>query len=202
MARADRGNGLRVPSESLPAEYFERLYATDDDPWSFATDPYELAKYDDTVSVLGSRYARALEIGCSVGVLTHRLAPRCGDLLAVDVNERALATARARCAGDAGVRFERVRVPGEFPGGVFDLVLLSEVAYYWSDADLALARDRIARAVRPGGDFMLVHFLPKVDDYVRDGDAVHAFFLADERFEHVHGHRAERYRLDLLRRLP
>lgn len=91
-------------------------------------------------------------------------------------------------------------MPGDFPRGRFDLVLLSEVAYYWSDADIALARDEIARSLEPGGDFLLVHFLPKVDDYVRDGDAVHAFFLSDERFEHVRGHRAERYRLDLLRR--
>ena len=189
-----------MPSESLRAEYFERLYAADDDPWSFATSPYELAKYDDTLSALGANYAHALEIGCSVGVLTRRLAARCDDLLAVDVNERALSIARARCAELPHVRFERAGVPGEFPAGRFDLVVLSEVAYYWSDADLALARERIARSLEPAGDVLLVHFLPKVEDYVRDGDAVHASFLADERFEHVHGHRAERYRLDLLRR--
>jgi len=191
-----------VPSESLAADYFERLYAADDDPWSFATSPYELGKYEDTVAALGPRYARGLEIGCSVGVLTQRLAPRCDALLAVDVSERALAAARTRCATCAQVDFARVRVPQDFPAGPFDLVVVSEVAYYWSDADLALARDRIASSLAPGGELVLVHFLPKVDDYVRDGDAVHRFFLADERFAHVHGHRAERYRLDLLRRLP
>jgi cyclopropane fatty-acyl-phospholipid synthase-like methyltransferase len=191
-----------MPSESLPAEYFERLYATDEDPWSFATSPYELAKYDDTVSALGPHYARALEIGCSVGVLTQRLGLRCDDLLAVDVNERALAQARARCADLPHVRFERARIPAEFPAGRFDLVLLSEVAYYWSDEDLARARDRIAGCLEPAGDLLLVHFLPKVDDYVRDGDAVHESFLGDDRFERVHAHRAERYRLDLLRLLP
>jgi SAM-dependent methyltransferase len=189
-----------VPTESLPAEYFERLYADAADPWSFASSRYELDKYDDTVSALGPHYARALEIGCSVGVLTQRLATHCDHLLAVDINERALSAARARCAALPGVVFERVAVPREFPDRSFDLVVVSEVGYYWSDADLALARDRIAASLEPGGNLLLVHFLPKVDDYVRDGDAVHRFCLADDRFARVHGHRAERYRLDLLER--
>jgi len=181
-----------VPSESLAADYFERLYAADADPWSFATSRY----------ALGPRYLRALEIGCSVGVLTQRLGAHCSRLLAVDVNERALTAARARCAELPQVTFARASIPDGFPAGRFDLVVVSEVAYYWSDADLDRARERIASSLEPGGDLLLVHFLPKVDDYVRDGDAVHEFFLADERFERVHCHRAERYRLDLLRRLP
>ena len=34
---------------------------------------------------------------------------------------------------------------------------------------------------------------------VRDGDAVHARFLADPRFERLRGMRTERYRIDVLR---
>jgi hypothetical protein len=86
------------------------------------------------------------------------------------------------------------------PAGRFDLVTCCEVGYYWSDADLDAARHRIAEALLPGGDLLLVHFLPRVDEYVRDGDAVHAAFLADERFGRIGTARAERYRLDLLRR--
>ncbi len=71
-------------------------------------------------------------------------------------------------------------------------------AYYWSDADLALARDTIADRLVPEGELLLVHFLPHVDDYVREGDAVHDAFLADHRFEHADHFRADRYRLDLL----
>jgi SAM-dependent methyltransferase len=189
-----------VPTESLTPDYFDRLYAEKPDPWSFATSGYELRKYDDTLAALGPHYAKALEIGCSVGVLTARLAPRCADLLAVDVSDRALATARQRCAAFPQVRFERASLPAEFPAETFDLVLVSEVAYYWSDGDFSLARDAIAAALPSGGDLLLVHFLPHVDDYVRDGDAVHEVFLADARFTPVHGHRADRYRLDLLRR--
>jgi len=98
------------------------------------------------------------------------------------------------------VRFARATVPRDYPAEAFDLVTCCEVGYYWSDDDLAEVRERIAASLVPGGDLLLVHWLPKVDDYVRDGDAVHAEFLADERFVTVTAHRAERYRLEVLRR--
>jgi SAM-dependent methyltransferase len=184
---------------SLTSEYFEALYERADDPWSFATSAYEAEKYACSLSVLAPSYVRALEIGCSIGVFTERLAPFCRGLLAIDISRRALERARRRCAHLPQVRFERANVPREFPAGPFDLITCCEVAYYWSDADLALARERIARALVRGGDLLLVHFLPRVDEYVRDGDAVHEAFLADPRFERVNARRTERYRLDLLR---
>jgi SAM-dependent methyltransferase len=183
---------------SLDAAYFEKLYAENDDPWDFAQSRYERDKYHTTIAMLrGAHFERALEIGCSVGVLTSMLAPFCAELLAVDINPRALETARRRNFGVANVRFAEMAVPGEFPDGSFDLVLVSEVAYYWSDADLAGAIDRIAAAA-PGGIVELVHFLPKVADYVRDGDAVHAAFLADGRFERRSAYRHDSYRIDVL----
>jgi SAM-dependent methyltransferase len=151
-----------------------------------------------TIEVLGSQqFARGLEIGCSIGVLTLRLSELCRELVSVDVSERAITVARQRCAKQPNVSFERMNVPAQFPDGYFDLIVLSEVGYYWSDADFALARTRIAEAGR-GATVELVHFLPKVEDYIRDGDAVHRTFLSDERFEVTLSMRAERYRIDVL----
>jgi SAM-dependent methyltransferase len=183
---------------SLDRSYFETIYANADDPWSFATSAYEAEKYARSLDVLAPSYGTALEIGCSIGVFTRALAERCEALLAIDISERALERAAQRCADRPQVRFARMAAPGEFPAGTFDLVTCCEVGYYWSDDDLAGARDRIAAALRAGGQLLLVHWLPKVDEYVRDGDAVHAAFLADERFARAASHRAERYRLDLL----
>jgi len=190
-----------MQAASLSPEYFDALYDRSDDPWSFESSAYEREKYDRTVAALGGRrYESALEIGCSVGVLTADLATAAQALLATDVSEKALERARVRNKLKTNVRFERRVLPGDFPPGAFDLIVLSEVGYYWSDADLALARDRFAEALVPGGDLALVHFLPKVADYVRDGDAVHAAFLSDGRFVSVRSERAERYRIDILRR--
>jgi SAM-dependent methyltransferase len=187
-----------VTGESLTRSFFEDLYAGGADPWSFATSGYEREKYDRSLAALAPRYAHALEIGCSVGVFTERLAARCERLLGVDISEHALATARTRCRHLSQVRLERADVTHAFPDGSFDLIVLSEVGYYWSDADLVRARNAIATAGASGGDVLLVHFLPVVPEYPRTGDAVHEAFLADRRFTLAESYRAERYRLDRL----
>ena len=98
------------------------------------------------------RIGAALEIGCSIGVLTRRLAERCATLLAVDIAENALAQARAACAACKNVTIARIRIPMDWPTGRFDMILLSEVLYYLSvdgsHADRA-PRAREPRATRP-----------------------------------------------------
>ena len=188
---------------TLPPEYFDHVYQANRDPWNFETSPYERAKYAATLAALSRpHYAEAFEIGCSLGVLTAQLAPRCGHLLAVDVSEAALAQARARCAALAQVEVRRLRVPEEFPAQQFDLILLSEVGYYWSPADLARAADRLIAALNPGGQLLLVHWTPPVHDYPLTGDDVHQFFLdktrTDGPLRHLTAQRHENYRLDLL----
>ncbi len=183
---------------SLGREYFESIYADADDPWAFASSPYEREKYDRSLSVLAPHYGRALEIGCSIGVFTERLARRCDELIAVDISELAIRSARVRCAHQPHVRVVRAAFPEQCSPSMFDLITCCEVGYYWSDADLARARDTIADRLLPEGELLLVHFLPHVDDYVREGDAVHEAFLGDPRFEAREHFRAERYRLDLL----
>jgi SAM-dependent methyltransferase len=184
---------------SLDRDYFARVYADTNDPWNFAASPYENGKYRATIDALeGRRFAAAFEIGCSVGVLTALLAAQCDTLLSIDINERALEAARARCAKLPNVRFGLMEFPHAQPGGRFDFIVISEVAYYWSDDDLGSAIDFVAGAAG-GGTLELVHFLPKVDDYVRDGDAVHAAFIGDARFTTQRRVRAEKYRIDVLR---
>lgn len=188
--------------ESLSSGYFDAVYAAKSDPWNFETSDYEREKYRATLAALPSpRYRRAFEIGCSIGVLTAMLAPRCDDLLAVDVTESALAQARRRLAEMPQVRIEKMAVPATFPSERFDLIVLSEVGYYWSAADLALACSRMLQALEAGGQLLLVHWTPPVHDYPLTGDAVHDHFLAEAAhagFSHPVSRREENYRLDLL----
>ena len=187
--------------ESLPPSYFDDVYAANDDPWAFATSPYEAAKYRATLDAIPRpRYRSALEIGCSIGILTRRLAERCDTLLAVDVAETALAQARDRTRDVSQVRVARLQIPDEDPGGTYDLVVLSEVGYYWSPPDLDRALTLIARRLEPGGHLLLVHWTPFVPDYPMTGDAVHDRALARPEFRHVAGARADQYRLDVVKR--
>lgn len=190
---------------SLPPAYFEEMFAGTPDPWGFETSPYEKAKYDHTLAALGGRrYRQALEIGCANGVLTQRLQGQCDGLLAIDVSATALASARTRCSGQDNVRFAELRFPHQPPEhAAFDLIVLSEVAYYWDDADLTLAARRLLGLLAPGGDLVLVHWTGETD-YPQSGDAaVEALQQAmTAQVDPIRHERKARYRLDLWRRRP
>ncbi|SNB51041.1 Nodulation protein S (NodS) [Arboricoccus pini] len=191
---------MSCPAQSLPAGYFERLYADQEDPWSFATSPYEQAKYAATLAALPQRhYASGLEIGCSIGVLTRQLAEHCQSLLAIDAAEAALARARRRNADRQNVTFARLTVPDERPEGSFDLIVLSEVVYYWNLVDIQRVAALVEASLLPGGSVILVHWI-KPTDYPLSGDqAVEAFLQATAGFlSPVRQAREENYRLDLL----
>ncbi|WP_426490279.1 SAM-dependent methyltransferase [Hymenobacter sp. 102] len=190
---------------TLPPTYFDEVYRANEDPWNFETSEYEQEKYAATVAALPrAHYTHAFEIGCSLGVLTAQLAPYCAHLLAVDVAAAALDKARQRCAHLPQVTFELMRVPEEFPAQQFDLLVVSEVGYYWSPEDLQTAREKILAAVRPGGHVVLVHWTPPVHDYPLTGDDVHEFFLSQAQptgpFRQLISQRAATYRLDVLER--
>ena len=109
------------------------------------------------------RVGRALEVGCAAGHLTERLAGRCGSLLACDVDPRAVALTRERLDGRAdpgtgSVVVEQRWLPRDWPEGRFDLVVLSEVAYYLDAADLAELVRLTAAALGADGTLVLCHW--------------------------------------------
>ena len=191
-----------MSTASLGREYFEDVYAREADPWRFATSNYEREKYDATLAALPrARYARGLEIGFSIGILTRRLAARCDRLLATDIAEEPLREARLRSADAPWVEFARSAAPREWPEGTFDLILLSEVVYYLSRADVDLLAEHVVGSLATRGDLVLVHWTGGTD-YPLSGDE------ASERLlEKTHPalrttleKRFERFRLDVARR--
>ena len=190
-------------THSLDGSYFDGVYRDSDDPWSFETSDYERDKYQHTLAALPrERYASGFEIGCSIGVLTHLLAGRCDELFSVDIAAKPLQQARKRLRNQPHVRFAQLVVPNEFPAETFDLIVLSEVGYYWSARDLERAIAKIGGALRRGGTLLLVHFTPYVPDYPLTGDEVHEAFarLLPRDISRVRSDRRERYRLEVYQR--
>lgn len=186
-------------SESWGASVFDRLYDRADDPWDFQSSPYEHAKYDATVAALPERrFAHALEIGCSIGVLTARLAERCDRLLALDLAEAAVARARRRCGVLPGVEIRQACIPRDWPDGAFDLILISEVLYFLSPADIAETSRLAHAALAPGGTILLVNWTGPTDTPTTGEQAATLFMggLAAPTVE------APRYRIDMLPRKP
>ena len=165
--------------ESLSAGFFDDFYAGSRDPWGFETRWYEARKRALTLAALPlPRYTATLELGCSIGVLSRDLADRSDTLLATDINEQALAVARERLAGLPGVVVERRALPADWPEGTFDLVVLSEIGYYCSPADLAVLLERCRQSLRPNGTLVACHWRHPVGEYPLGGDDVHAALAA------------------------
>ena len=159
---------------TLDQAYFRDCYAASADPWGLAKRWYEARKYALSLALLpAERYGAAFEPGCSIGVLTTRLAPRCGRLLACDAVPEAVASARARTAGLPGVQVERRLIPQEWPPHSFDLIVFSELLYYFGDADLNQLLRLGIGTLRPGGHLLAVHWRHPAPDHPRTGDEVH-----------------------------
>ena len=163
---------------SLPASYFERMYAESDDPWGFDSRWYEQRKYALTLAALPrQRYRRAFEPGCSVGVLTAMLATRCDALLATDVAAAPLQKAHARLAAadtDCAVELQQWALGTSWPQRTFDLIVFSELGYYLDAEAWREALDAAVAALEPGGTLLCAHWRHHVADYPQSGDAVHA----------------------------
>jgi 2-polyprenyl-3-methyl-5-hydroxy-6-metoxy-1,4-benzoquinol methylase len=182
---------------SVDPGYFIDLYRRQSDPWNFATIAYERDKYAVSLSVLQPSYASALEIACSVGVFTRRLARRCRRLLAIDPSPEAVDSTRKRCAHLANVETSCGAVPDDFPRDTYDLVTFCEVGFYLAEDDLLETRDRIVAALSPGGEVLLVHWTPPVAGHALTAAEVHEAF-AEHPLLRSRAHRnAPTYVLDL-----
>ncbi len=187
-------------SDSISSEYFERMYAGDPDPWKFETSAYEAGKYDHTIASLGTHhFARALEVGCANGLLTQRLSSVCESVVAIDVSDTALQRARHRNRASTHVHFFNMPFPRQTPNSSFDLILMSEVVYYWSTADIAAAGAWIEKHIAPKGALLLVHWIGETD-YPQTGDeAVRLLRQSLPNFQTIASDRRDAYRLDLWR---
>jgi SAM-dependent methyltransferase len=194
-----------MTTASMPStteRFFDGKYRAKRDPWDFETSEYEQGRYATILRALkGRRYRRALEPGCSIGVLTERLAGVCDHLEALDFSAGAIQIARKRCADLANVTFTRASVADFVPRGPFDLIALCEIGYYFTAEKLArLARELASRLVR-GGTFLAVHWLGVSEEHVLNGNHVHEIVDAVEMLSHRHGEVHTMFRLDRWERL-
>ena len=152
---------------TVPPDYFEQKYKADIDPWRFRTSEYEREKYQATLrSLTKERYGSGLEVGCSIGVLTKLLGPRCVSLLAIDASATAIEAARS--INNESVTFRVANLPAEFPEGTFDLIVLSEVLYYFDKSDLERVARSCVDAISRDAEIVLCHWLGETD-YPLDG---------------------------------
>ena len=159
---------------------FDGVHDGSADPWNYTGSWYERRKRALTLAALPDpSYENCLEVGCSIGTLTAELAGRCRSLLAVDASGSAVRQARQLLEGLPGVHLEQRVLPGDWPEGNYDLVVVSEVGYYLAPEELATLWDRVEASLEPGGTLLLCHWRHPIKGWELDGDTVHA--LARQR---------------------
>jgi cyclopropane fatty-acyl-phospholipid synthase-like methyltransferase len=185
----------------MPDAYFDQMYCGDDDPWQLSSRWYEQRKYAITLALLPNRrYRHAFEPGCSIGTLTTRLAQRCDHITAVDVAEAAVGAADARLR-EQGCRdlvtLSRGSLDEQWPAGPFDLLVLSEVAYYLDADTLAEVLRRECPHLVPGATVVAAHWRHPVADYPLTGDAAHAVIAATPELKPVGYYRDDDVMIDV-----
>jgi len=185
---------------SLPwsAAAFEERYRKTEDPWSFTTSAYERNRYQTTLNALiRPAYGSVFEPGCSVGELTVMLAGRCRSILATDISASAVTTAKRRCAklSNVSIRCAEFSV-ATFPRGSFDLIVLSEIMYYFSTREATEMSANIHKHMLPGAELVAVHWLGHSRDHQMHGDQVHNILATSVQLQWMKGARHEGFRID------
>ncbi len=174
------------------------LYRTSDDPWGFRTRWYERRKRAILLASLPrEHFGSAWEMGCSNGELAAHLAPRCGRLLASDGNPRAISLARERLSSLPNVEVAARWLPDQWPSRSFDLIVMSEFAYFLSRAEFHALVPLLARSLTADGIFAACHWRHPVDCSDLTGDEIHRTLARDLPWTLAVAHEEADFRLDV-----
>jgi SAM-dependent methyltransferase len=182
---------------------FDAVHAADPDPWNFTTSWYERRKRAVTLAALpAAQYRRALEVGCSIGVLTGELSARADAVVATDVSPLALRRAAERMPRAANISWEQRRLPQEWPEGSFDLIVASEVGYYFDRAELDEFVRRCLGSLTDDGALVACHWLGPIEGWQLTGEDVHARLRAENGLETLVHHRERDFLLEVFAPRP
>jgi SAM-dependent methyltransferase len=134
--------------------------------YAYSTDPAVIRDYQypplrEFIDKYVTRGLRVAEIGCGPGRATSYLVLTGADIVAVDISQRSIDLARARCPQATFVTASNLSLP--LDSGGFDVVISDGVLHCTPDPRTGFAED--ARITRAGGIFYLAVYNP--DGYYR-----------------------------------
>jgi predicted TPR repeat methyltransferase len=181
--------------------YFEDMYRDEADPWGFESSGYEHRKYALTVASLPQQhYGAVYEPGCSVGVLSELLSARCDRLLATDIISDAVGRAASRLCRFPHAVVEQRAIPEDWPKQKFDLIVLSEIAYYFDEVDLAHLIALALESADVGAHIVGVHWRGATD-YPLTGDHAHEILNSVDSLRRIVHHVEPEFLLDVWERV-
>ncbi|MGO2035627.1 MAG: PIG-L family deacetylase [Brevibacterium sp.] len=195
----DRSTETAPNDARTAAAVFDAVHADRDDPWSVTDSAYERAKRDMLLGHLPQdHYSHILELGCSIGVLSRKLAEHARWVTAIDASRKALDRAEQQVPEGSGISFVHGTIPFEWPAGSFDCVVLSETGFYLSRHQLHRTLQRIDACTAPRFTLVLCHLRGEIEDWPLDADEVHDSCLSFWPHRRIEFHHDARYRLDIV----
>ncbi|MBT2275369.1 class I SAM-dependent methyltransferase [Rhodococcus enclensis] len=153
------------------------MYHHNTDPWDFTHRWYEERKRALTMAILPRPHFRGIfEPGCSIGTLTALLVDRGEQTLASDLVDAAVTEARKRLSlplSEGRVHIDRWSLRWSWPNQMFDLIVLSEVCFYFTIPEFEHPIDAACAHLDSGGVLVAAHWRHVVDAYPMTGDEVH-----------------------------
>jgi SAM-dependent methyltransferase len=147
--------------------HFDALHRDGEEPWAFSERGVETLRHARVAALVHALLPdtpapRVLELGCSLGLMTERLAALRSRLVAMDLSPTAVRRARVRVRAPSVVAGSATALP--VAPRTFDVVVASDGLHSWQldEADRAAALREIHDALVPGGSAVLTeHMRPE-----------------------------------------
>ena len=191
-------SNVKPGDEPHSAEFFDAMFRDDSDPWRFKSRWYEIRKRALTLASLPrAKYTSGFEPGCANGELGAALAGRCEHLLCSDGSALAVQAASERLAESSEVEVRQLWLPDQWPDEKFDLIVISELAYYLSDAQLHKLIVCAERSLDTNGTLLACHWRHPIPGCALRGDQIHDALRLRLSVPHISTHLEQDFRIDV-----
>lgn len=166
-----RAHAVRAAQQAQAAAYFAKVA----DRWDELRQlhvPEEAVEKAILAALEGRVVDLVLDLGTGTGRMLELLAGHYRRGIGVDASREMIAVARAKLAA-ANITHAQVRLGdiSELEGGAAgaDLIIFHQVLHYFDDPGRVLVQAR--RALKPGGEMLIVDFAPHALEFLRDEHA-------------------------------
>ncbi|USQ15414.1 methyltransferase domain-containing protein (plasmid) [Legionella lytica] len=182
---------------NINAEFFEMMYQNNPDPWRFASNAYELNRYEKICDIVRNQRPHYIfEAGCSIGILTEKLAQIAQFVEAIDISHTAATIAQKRCHALANVKIQCDSLSNYVANPNTDLFILSEIGYYFYPEEWENIIKKILISKTSSFHLLASHWLGTSSDHILSADEVHSIICSLNVFQLKRSVRTKDFRLD------
>ena len=176
-----RAAAVRAAQQAQAAAYFAKVAASWDELRQLHV-PEAAVEAAILDAVEGRVVDLLVDLGTGTGRMLELLAPHYRRAIGVDASREMIAVARAKLSA-ANIAHAQVRLGDiadlDAAAGAADLIVIHQVLHYFDDPGRAIAQAR--RALKPGGEMLVVDFAPHEFEFLRTDHAHRRLGLSESQ---------------------